>query len=162
MGMILNTIIGGVTSAPQTESVDQLVGPRLAQRDIRYTAARRLVVRALTTAPGPQTAAELHEQLRPDVPLSSLYRTLTVLADNGVLDRQHDGDGLARYELSEWLKGHHHHLVCNGCGVVTDVAIGHGLEEQVDEIVEALAGKLGWVASGHRIDIEGTCPECSS
>ena len=160
MGMILITIIGTVTPTPQPDSIDQLVGPRLAERDIRYTAARRFVVRALNTAPGPLTAAELYEQLRPDVPLSSLYRTLTVLADSGVLDRQHDGDGLARFELSEWLKGHHHHLVCKGCGAVTDVAIGHGLEEQMDVLIRELADEQGWTATGHRIDIEGMCPAC--
>ncbi len=151
-----------VPSTPQHDILDQLVAPALAEHEVRYTATRRLVVHTLNAALGPLAAADLYEALRDRIPLSSLYRTLTVLSDSGVLYRQHDADGIARYELSEWLKGHHHHLVCNGCGTVVDVTISSNLEDRMGEIVTDLADVQGWIATGHRIDIEGLCPACAS
>jgi Fur family ferric uptake transcriptional regulator len=140
--------------------VERLVAFRLDERDTRFTAARRLVVRTLVGASGPLSAAELHDELRDDVPLSSLYRTLAVLEEVGILHRRHGTDAVARYELAEWLKGHHHHLVCVRCGAVTDVAVDVDLEQRVGEIIDALAREHGWQAGGHRIDIEGICPAC--
>ncbi len=149
-------------TASQTRPADieRLVARHLDERDTRFTAARRLVVRTLSGAAGPMTAAELHEVLRHDVPLSSLYRTLTVLEDGGILHREHDPAGTARYELSEWLAGHHHHLVCTRCSTVVDVSISNDLERQVVQIVGDLAAGHDWTATDHRIDIEGVCPQC--
>ncbi len=150
---------------PQYRSNDALatVGERLAEQGIRYTAARRLVVEALEHADGPRSAAELHEDLRPEVPLSSLYRTLSVLEDARVIAREHAADGVARYELTESVTGeHHHHLVCIGCGAVVDVTIPADLELRVESIIIAIAERAGFAAAGHRIDIEGRCPSCTA
>lgn len=128
---------------------------------MRYTAARRLVVHALEAAEGPRSAADLHEDLRRDVPLSSLYRTLSVLEEARVVAREHAADGVARYELTESVTGrHHHHLVCVACGAVVDVTIPVDLEQRVESIITELARRSGFAPSGHRIDIEGTCPTC--
>jgi Fur family ferric uptake transcriptional regulator len=156
--MILNASMVSMTSHPG--ELERLVGFRLGEQEIRFTAARRLVVRTLGDASGPLSAAEIHDLIREDVPLSSLYRTLAVLEEHGVLHRQHASDAVARYELAEWLKGHHHHLVCVRCGEVADIAIDHELEHRVGVIVTALARDRDWRVSGHRIDIEGICPAC--
>jgi Fur family ferric uptake transcriptional regulator len=150
--------------SPQYRSNDTLaaVGARLAERGIRYTAARRLVVQALEQADGPLSAAELHEDLQREVPLSSLYRTLSVLEGAHVIGREHAVDGVARYELAESVTGrHHHHLVCMGCGAVVDVTIPADLELRVESIITAIAERVGFAATGHRIDIEGRCPSCT-
>lgn len=105
-------------------------------------------------------AADLHDGLRDAVPLSSLYRTLAVLEQAQVLAKEHDADGLARYELAEWLVGHHHHLVCASCGEVRDVGIDPQTESTIARLVEDIAGSAGYRATGHRIDIEGTCAAC--
>lgn len=147
---------------PPPDDAVAAVGERLAERGIRYTAARRLVVRALDVADGPRSAAELHEDLHRDVPLSSLYRTLSVLESARVLDREHAADGIARYELTEAVTGrHHHHLVCTACGSVVDVTIPADLEQKVAGIITEFGGRAGFAATGHRIDIEGRCPACT-
>jgi Fe2+ or Zn2+ uptake regulation protein len=140
--------------------IERLVGGRLGEQEVRFTAARRLVVRTLGEASGPLAAGDLHDRLRDDVPLSSLYRTLSVLEDSGVVDRHHDTEGVARYELAEWLSGHHHHLVCTACGAVDDVSIGPEMEREIRTFVTDLAAGHGWTATGHRIDVEGVCPSC--
>ena len=133
---------------------------RLAEHESRFTPARRLVAEALAEGNGPSSAADLHESLGESVPLSSLYRTLTVLDESGIVQRTHDGDGVARYELAEWLAGHHHHLVCASCGEVADVAVDPRLEEVVEEAIATAAGKTGFLVTGHRVDLEGLCRSC--
>jgi len=148
-------------AAPQTaEPAVRTVAEHLAGRGVRFTRARRLVVEALDAAGGPRTAAELHDRLRPAVPLSSLYRTLTVLEDAGVISREHDAEGVARHELAEWLTGHHHHLVCVQCGAVVDVDVPANLEARLGPLMEEIASSAGFAATGHRIDVEGRCPAC--
>jgi Fur family ferric uptake transcriptional regulator len=141
--------------------IEQRVAERLEGGGVRFTQARRLAVRALARAGGPRTASELHDTLRDQVPLSSLYRTLAVLEDAGVLDRSHDPQGIARYEPSEWLLGHHHHLVCVECGAVEDIQIDPVVESEVSALVARIAGDAGYVVTDHKIDIEGICRTCA-
>jgi len=144
----------------QAERAEREVGVLLGAQQVRFTAARRQVVRALARAGGPMAAGELHNRLRGRVPLSSLYRTLAVLEGARILAKEHDTTGVARYELAEWLLGHHHHLVCVSCGEVRDVGIDPPTEDAVARLVEDIARQAGYRATGHRIDIEGTCASC--
>ncbi|MBP1632493.1 MAG: Ferric uptake regulator family, partial [Acidobacteria bacterium] len=67
------------------DRAEKAAGRLLRARDVRFTAARRLVVRALSEAGGPLAAGDLHRGLGDAVPLSSLYRTLAVLEESRVL-----------------------------------------------------------------------------
>lgn len=145
------------TTANSAE-LHEAVRRHLAERHIRYTTGRQSVVTALVKVDGPESAAELHDRMR--VPLSSLYRNLTVLDEAGVLERHHDADGLARYELAEWLGGHHHHLVCIDCGTVEDVDLSDEAEAMLDELARRAALRSGYRATGHNLEIEGVCPSC--
>ncbi len=145
---------------PQPDRVEPVVASLLGARGVRFTSARRLVVRALARAQGPVAAATLHQGLRSAVPLSSLYRTLAVLEQAEVLAKEHDAEGVARYELAEWLTGHHHHLVCASCGEVRDVAVDPEAEHRIAGLVERIAAGAGYRATGHRIDIAGACRTC--
>lgn len=107
---------------------------------------------------GPESAAELHRRM--DVPLSSLYRSLTVLDEAGVLVKHHDADGLARFELAEWLSGHHHHLVCINCGAVEDVELSDRNEKELQRLASTMATGAGYELTGHNLEVEGVCEEC--
>lgn len=145
-----------------TVELEERVRSRLDEVDVRYTAGRARVVRLIEAAGGPRSAAELHAIVRPDVPLSSLYRTLTVLSDAAVVDKSHGPDGSALYELAEWLRGHHHHLVCLECGSVEDVDVGSDDERLLGALADRVARSQGFVAKGHRIDVEGVCRKCAA
>jgi Fur family ferric uptake transcriptional regulator len=67
---------------------------------------------------------------------------------------------VARYELAEWLVGHHHHVVCTVCGEVRDAAVDPASEAAIGRLVERIAAAAGYRATAHRMDIEGTCPTC--
>ena len=142
-------------------SLDREVEKRLAEHDIRYTTGRRMVVSTLAVSDGPLSASELHAHAGGSLPLSSIYRSLTVLEDAGVLEPHHGTKGLTRYELAEWLQGHHHHLVCIECGSVEDVEVSDGHESQVDQVVNEISSAASFVPVNHALEIEGRCARCA-
>ncbi len=137
------------------------VETRLRDHDVRFTRGRRAVVDALASAKGPMSAAELDRVLGPEVPLSSLYRTLSVLEDAGVVAHHLGAKGLTRFELAEWLTGHHHHLVCVDCGSVSDVDIPEAKEESVRALVSEIAALASFAPTDHALEIEGHCVRCA-
>ena len=143
-----------------TSTLDQTVEGRLRGNGVRYTAARRTVVATLSRAPGPLSAGEIHDAAAGEIPLSSVYRTLNVLEDSGVLIPHFGVKGLTRYELAEWIAGHHHHLVCTECGSVEDVDVPPGMESRVASVVDDLAALVSFEPTDHVLEIEGRCRAC--
>lgn len=141
--------------------LDREIEMRLFEHEARYTSGRRAVVDALARASGPMSAAELSEELSPDVPLSSIYRTLTVLEEAGVVAHHLGAKGLTRFELAEWLTGHHHHLVCLDCGSVADIDIPQAKENSVRSLVAEIAAIASFDATDHALEIEGRCSRCA-
>ncbi|NNF63335.1 MAG: transcriptional repressor [Acidimicrobiia bacterium] len=140
---------------------DREVEARLSETAVRYTSGRRRVVGALAAADGPRSADELHRELGSTVPLSSIYRTLAVLQTANVVVPHFSAKGVTRYELAEWLMGHHHHLICIDCGVVEDIPIPQPLERQVRELVEVIGSRVAFKPVNHALEIEGTCGRCA-
>lgn len=141
-------------------TLDKQVSSRLGQDDVRYTSGRREVVIALSDADGPRSAAELSEDLGPTVPLSSLYRTLAVLESAEIVTPHFSSPGVTRYELAEWLSGHHHHLVCVVCGQVEDIDTSDELENRLQGIVTEITRRSSFSESNHALEIEGKCRKC--
>ena len=144
---------------PKT-SIDRDVEHHLRSRDIRYTKGRRVVVAALAGADGPRSAAELHADIGSSVPLSSLYRSLAVMEEAGVLVPHFGTKGLTRYELAEWIAGHHHHVICINCGSVEDIDVPPSHEVRVREIVDEIAALIDFTPIDHTLEIEGRCSRC--
>jgi Fe2+ or Zn2+ uptake regulation protein len=135
------------------------VAARLADHEQQYTANRRAIVDALATAGGPITLPDL---LATDGSLaqSSAYRSLSVLIDAGVVRRLiHVGDH-AMFELDEHLTEHHHHLICQECGVVIDVTLPEGVERAIDTGFETVAAESGFSPTHHTVDLYGVCADC--
>lgn len=143
------------------QQIGRQVAARLAAAGIRYTKGRRKVVRVLASAAGPRSATELYEDLDGRVPISSLYRSLSVLTGAGVLSPHHGSGKNIRYELAEWLMGHHHHLVCGRCRAVDDVELPEAWEGALAALVAEATGPPGFTATGHALEIEGFCSDCS-
>lgn len=142
------------------QDLEQSVRQHLALQGIRLTPGRRTALGAIAAADGPRTAAEIQAAVTDTVPLSSLYRSLSVLTNAGVLSAQHGPEGVMRFELAEWLAGHHHHLLCVSCGVAVDVAPDREQEQAIEQLVERMAAASGFVVTGHRFEIEGLCEAC--
>lgn len=142
-------------------SLHREVERRLHDDGVRYTRGRKAVVEAMANGTGPRSAAELSADLGPSVPTSSLYRTLTTLEEADIISPHFVTKGVARYELSEWLMGHHHHLVCIDCGRVEDVDVPEPFEAQVHDLVEHISATASFTPSNHALEIEGRCRDCA-
>ena len=105
---------------------------------------------------GFHSAQDVYARLRAaggKVGLSTVYRAVQSLADDGELDsiRTDSGEALYRRCSSQ----HHHHLVCRSCGRTVEVA-GPAVERWADEV----AGEHGFADVSHTLEIFGTCADC--
>jgi len=144
----------------QENGVHEAVAARLADRAGRYTGARRDLIEALAVAGRPLTVDEIVVRAPRQRP-SSVYRNLAVFEAEGVVRRLAGLGDLARFELTEALVGHHHHLACEVCGAMTDVHLPHTLEHQLEQALAELAGSEGFTLSAHVLDAVGVCRSCS-
>jgi Fe2+ or Zn2+ uptake regulation protein len=143
-----------------TTELDRAVTERLAKHDLRYTTGRRQIVSGLRRAGGPVTLPELL-QIQSDLAQSSAYRNLSLMEEAGVVRRLvHRGDH-AHYELAEELTEHHHHLICESCGIVLDVTFTAATERNLDKAFESVAEAQGFVPRHHVIDVYGRCERCA-
>ena len=133
---------------------------RLGATEQRYTAKRRALVEVLAASDRPLTMQEVLASA-PDVPQSSAYRNLSVLADAGVVRRIQGADDNGRFELAEVLSGHHHHhLICTRCGVIADVGASAKLERALAEAARTAAESSDFLVVEHRFDLVGFCSSC--
>jgi Fur family ferric uptake transcriptional regulator len=89
-----------------------------------------------------------------------MYRSLSILDEASVLRKHYDADGIARYELSDWLTDHHHHVVCVSCGRIDDVALGTSDEAAIHAIATSLGRQTGFRVLDHVLEVEGVCGAC--
>ena len=134
----------------------------LRSQGVRYTSNRRALIEALDNTPGPLTVEELHRVTETRIPYSSIYRDVRVLTDTQVLTLHHGADRSNRFELAEWLSGHHHHLVCVRCMAISDISLAPDSELRLSRLAESAAGGTGYRVTGHTLEIEGLCPDCES
>ncbi len=124
----------------------------MEDRGHRSTEPRRALVRSVAAKDSHFTAEELHKGL-PQVGRATVYRSLSLLVEAGVLCRVLLEDGSLHYQLSH--RGHHHHLICTECGLTQDL-LGCDIEGMLDE----KAAELGFQTEGHRLEVYGRCYKC--
>lgn len=103
------------------------------------------------------SAQELHDRLRhtgSKTGLATVYRTLRMLADDGVVDVLREDPVQLRYRLCS--VEHHHHLVCESCGRVEEIP-----DCDVSEWAARVARRRGFRVRTHRAEILGLCGSCS-
>jgi Fur family transcriptional regulator, ferric uptake regulator len=142
------------------ETLAETVTRRLAEQQQRVTAVREHIVDVLAGSERPLTIPEILRAGR-GLAQSSVYRNLVVLEEAGVVHRIVTHDEFARYELAEDLTGHHHHLVCANCGRVEDLPASESIERSVEAAVAQAARRVGFRTRHHRLDLVGTCADCS-
>lgn len=133
---------------------------RLRQEGQRYTVNRKALVDVLLSAGQPLAIPEILATRR-GLPQSSVYRNLVVLQQAGVVRRVVGADEFARYELTEDLTEHHHHMICTSCGTVSDFTMSPRLEASLGQAMTRVASGVGFAAQSHRLDVIGLCRRCA-
>lgn len=149
-----------VTVAIDLAHVHDASATRLRGTDQLYTSGRRELVELLASMGRPVTIPDLLAE-QPKLTQSSVYRNLAMLETAGVVQKVVSTDDRARFELAEDLMGHHHHLICVDCGRVDDFVVSTSAEQRIESVLEVAIADTGFQASGHRLDIVGTCAECA-
>jgi len=139
-----------------SESPQSRLERALLERGYRLTAARRAILAALAGGGGHVTADELAaavHRVAPHVGRMTVYRTLDLLGELGLLRPVYQGTGAAHYVLL--LDGHHHHLVCSRCRRVIEFD-----ECALAELAETVGRRYGFAVEGHLLEFYGRCAEC--
>lgn len=139
------------------DGAEPRVDAALRKAGLRATRQRRAVLEALHERGDAVTAQQLHRDLiaaGEGVGLSTIYRTLTALADAGDLDT-FSQDGEQAFRLCG--ERHHHHLVCERCGAVAELT-----DAAVERWVGEVGRRHGFEVTGHRVDLFGRCRRCRS
>ncbi len=120
----------------------------------RSTLPRQAVANAIASQQGHFTAEALRKRL-PELGRATIYRSLKLLVEAGVLCRVLLEEGNLHYQLSH--RGHHHHLLCVECGVSQDL-VGCDIED----LLRQLSADHQFQLSGHWLEIYGHCQSCLS
>jgi Fur family transcriptional regulator, ferric uptake regulator len=144
---------------PMVTDIHDIVDEQLRRTRQRYTLGRRQLVQLLIDAGRPVTIPELHD-LGSRQSQSSLYRNLATLEQCAVVRRLASTDDVARYELTEELSEHHHHLVCSTCGRLEDVVLSAHIEKALVEAAEEARRQADFDVDSHRVELVGTCATC--
>jgi Fur family ferric uptake transcriptional regulator len=133
---------------------------RLNGAGYRRGGARQVVIELLGEQTCALSALDIEDQLRArdgrQVGRASIYRALDELVTLDLLSRVEVGDGVARYEPQRpHDNGHHHHLVCDGCGKLTPFQ-----DDALEKAIHDLAARVAFDVSDHDVTLHGTCETC--
>ncbi len=143
----------GRTTGNDLELLRQTLSELHSRGGLRMTQQRWRIVGALVESMEHFTVAGLFDHVRekhPRVGYSTVYRTLRLLSEAGLVRQHSFGDGLTRYELA--LSDHHDHLICTKCGTVLEFR-----DPVIDVHREQVADARGFRMKSHKHELYGVC-----
>lgn len=118
-------------------------------KGMRMTDQRRVIAQVLSSADDHPDVEELHRRaaaIDDNISISTVYRTVKMLEDAGIIERHEFGDGRARYE--QMPDEHHDHLIDLRSGKVIEFR-----SEEIEHLQEEIARRLGFKLRGHRLEL---------
>lgn len=122
-----------------------------AEKGLRITEQRRVIARVLSEAEDHPDVEALHERasaIDPGISIATVYRTVRLFEDAGILDRHDFGDGRARYEAVH--DEHHDHLIDLETGKVIEF-----VDDEMEALQKRIAERLGFRLVDHRMELYG-------
>jgi Fur family ferric uptake transcriptional regulator len=121
------------------------------ERGLRITEQRRIIARVLSESEDHPDVEQLHRRaaaIDPKISIATVYRTVRLFEDAGILDRHDFGDGRARYEATP--EAHHDHLIDVETGRVVEF-----VDPELEALQRQIAEKLGYRLVDHRMELYG-------
>ncbi|MGR3570830.1 Fur family transcriptional regulator [Brevirhabdus sp.] len=118
---------------------------------LRMTEQRRIIAGVLEQADDHPDVEELYARASardPRISIATVYRTVKLFEEAGILEKREFGDGRARYETAD--RDHHDHLIDLNSGEVIEF-----VDPEIEELQEQIARKLGYRLKGHRLELYG-------
>ena len=122
-----------------------------AERGLRITDQRRTIARVISDSDDHPDVEELYKrasEIDPKISIATVYRTVRLFEDAGILDRHDFGDGRARYEPTP--EAHHDHLIDVESGKVVEF-----VDPELEALQKQIAEKLGYRLVDHRMELYG-------
>ena len=122
-----------------------------AERGLRITEQRRIIARVLSESEDHPDVELLHQRasaIDPGISIATVYRTVRLFEEAGILDRHDFGDGRARYEAAP--EAHHDHLIDVETGKVIEF-----VDPELEALQRVIAEKLGYRLVDHRMELYG-------
>jgi Fur family ferric uptake transcriptional regulator len=133
---------------------------RLADAGRKRGGARHAVLELLAGQRCALTATEIEDSLRADperrVSRASVYRIVDELEDLGLVQRVETGQAMVRYERVCEQDEHHHHLVCDDCGLIMPFS-----DRALEQAISSLSRRVPLAVSEHEIVLHGSCRACA-
>ena len=124
---------------------------RCEAKGLRMTGQRRVIAQVLEDSDDHPDVEELYARAMAvdgQISLATVYRTVNLFQEAGILDKLEFGDGRARYEDAQ--RDHHDHLIDMNSGEVIEF-----IDEEIEALQERIAAKLGYELRGHRLELYG-------
>lgn len=124
---------------------------RSAAKGLRITGQRKVIAEVLDAADDHPDVEELYARavaVDPRISLATVYRTVKLFEESGLLEKLEFGDGRARYEDAE--REHHDHLINIETGEVIEF-----VDPEIEALQERIADRLGYDLKGHRLELYG-------
>jgi Fur family transcriptional regulator, ferric uptake regulator len=122
-----------------------------AERGLRITEQRRVIARVLSESQDHPDVEKLHERaaaIDPGISIATVYRTVRLFEEAGILDRHDFGDGRARYEAAP--EAHHDHMIDVETGKVIEF-----VDPELEALQRQIADRLGFRLVDHRMELYG-------
>ena len=129
----------------------ETISDRCEAKGLRMTEQRRTIASVLEGSDDHPDVELLHNRAAardPNISIATVYRTVKLFEEAGILDKLEFGDGRARYEDAE--RDHHDHLIDMNSGEVIEF-----VDPEIEALQDAIAEKLGYRLIGHRLELYG-------
>jgi len=134
-----------------SQNMTDTIISRCEAKGLRMTGQRRIIATVLQDSDDHPDVEELYARaaaLDAGISIATVYRTVKLFDEAGILDKLEFGDGRARYEDAE--REHHDHLIDMNSGDVIEF-----VDEEIEALQERIAEKLGYKLKGHRLELYG-------
>lgn len=133
---------------------------KLKEKGCKLTMQRRSVLDVLLEHSNDHLSTEeIYDKVKgkfPEIGLATVYRTVQLFEEMGIVDRLNFDDGCSRFELaSEDTVHHHHHLICEQCNKVYEVE-----NDLLDDIEKEIESKYNFKIHDHNVMFYGICKDC--
>ena len=130
----------------------------LKQNKLKFTSQREIILYTLYNNTEHFTSEDLYMLIKEEYPeltvgIATVYRTLTLLEENGLVSSISLGTQGKKYEIAN--KPHHDHIICDTCGKIVEFE-----NEEIEELQHAIAVKSGFKLTNHIMQLYGICGEC--
>ena len=127
----------------------------IRERGLKSTRQRDEIANWFFRHKGHLSADQIYREVKevfPGIGFSTVYRTMKLLVEAGLVSERHFGNAEALYEN---LSGHHDHLICTTCGRISEFE-----DERIEELQRAVADRTGFLLMSHKMELYGLCSSC--